>query len=115
MIGPPITWVHTSEFNLLVTSNPLEPTLDNNSEVHLTTYVDTWKIIHNRYSRPKMWRGITLIANICVNIVLLIMYAQFFGQHSIRKYLEGNIIVVTNEERKSIITAPGKIFIKHNM
>ena len=61
-----------------------------------------------------MWRSITLIANICVNIVLLITYAQFFGQHSIRKYLEGNIIVVTNEERKSIITAPGKIFIKYS-
>ena len=60
-----------------------------------------------------MRRGITLFANICVNIVLFIIYVQFFGQHSIRKYLDRNIIVVTNEERKSIITAPGKIFIKY--
>ena len=104
---------YTSEFNLLVTSNPLVPTLDNNSEVHLSTfmYVDTWKSIHNRYNRPKMRRSITFIANICVNIVLLITYVQFFGQHSVRKYLDRDIIVVTKEERKSIITAPGKIFI----
>ena len=102
---------YTSEFNLLVTSNPLVPTLDNNSEVHLSTYVDTWKSVHNWYNRPKMRRSITLIANICVNIVLLITYAQFFGQHSVRKYLDRDIIVVTKEDRKSIITAPGKIFI----
>ena len=46
---------YTSEFSLLVTSNPLVPTLDNNSEVYLSTYVDTWKSIHIIDTTAEKW------------------------------------------------------------
>ena len=56
-----------------------------------------------------MMRRSSLIVNIGVNFVLVIIYVQFFGQQSIRRYLNKDIIVVTHEERTATVKPPGKI------
>ena len=49
-----------------------------------------------------------LVANIVVNIILLIIYIYFFGQHSFNKYFEYGIIVVKYEEKSNNeISPPG--------
>ena len=48
-----------------------------------------------------------LVANIVVNIVLLTLYVFLFGKESVNKYLDEGIIVVTHEEKMSIIEPPG--------
>ena len=48
-----------------------------------------------------------LVANIVVNIVLLTLYVILFGKESVNKYLDEGIIVVTHEEKMSIIEPPG--------
>ena len=48
-----------------------------------------------------------LVANIVVNIVLLTLYIFFFGKESVNKYLDEGMIIVTHEEKTSIIEPPG--------
>ena len=49
-----------------------------------------------------------LVANIAVNIILLIIYIYFFGQHSLKKYLEHGIVVINYEEKSANqINPPG--------
>ena len=49
-----------------------------------------------------------LVANVAVNIILLIIYIYFFGQHSLRKYLEHGIVVINYEEKsENLISPPG--------
>ena len=49
-----------------------------------------------------------LVANVVVNIILLIIYIYFFGQHSFKKYFEHGIIVVKYEEKSTNeISPPG--------
>ena len=48
-----------------------------------------------------------LIANIVVNIVLLTLYVFLFGKESVNKYLDEGIIIVTHEEKMSVIKPPG--------
>ena len=51
-----------------------------------------------------------LVANVVVNIILLIVYIFFFGQHSFKKYFEYGIIVVKYEEKStSDISPPGML------
>ena len=47
-----------------------------------------------------------LVANIVVNMILLIIYIYFFGQHSFRKYFEQGIIVIDYEEKSTNKTSP---------
>ena len=44
---------------------------------------------------------------VVANIVLLIIYAYVFGQHSLRKYLEKGVVIVNLEEESSSIKPPG--------
>ena len=50
-----------------------------------------------------------IIFNIAINIFLLTLYAFFFGQDSIRKYMDKRIIIVTQEVIPSYINPPGEI------
>ena len=63
----------------------------------------------SRCHPSRMMMRSSLIANIGVNFVLVIIYVQFFGQQSIRRYLNKDIIVVTHEERTATVKPPGKI------
>ena len=45
---------------------------------------------------------------VVANIVLLIIYAYVFGQHSLRKYLEKGVVIVNLEEEYSSIKPPGE-------
>ena len=45
---------------------------------------------------------------VVANIVLLIIYAYVFGQHSLRKYLEKGVVIVNLEEESSSIKPPGE-------
>ena len=49
-----------------------------------------------------------LVANVAVNIILLIIYIYCFGQHSVSKYLSNGVIVVKYEEVSTNISPPGK-------
>ena len=55
-----------------------------------------------------------LVANIAVNIILLIIYIYCFGQHSVSKYLADGVIVVKYEEVSTNISPPGKSDIPMN-
>ena len=48
-----------------------------------------------------------LVGSIIVNIVLLAIYVYAFGQHSITKYLNKGVIIVTDEIQNSILP-PGR-------
>ena len=49
-----------------------------------------------------------VLSYVIVNLVLLIIYLYFFGQHSINKYLTKAVIITEMEERPSSIPPPGK-------
>ena len=49
-----------------------------------------------------------LVANIAVNIILLIIYIYCFGQHSVSKYLANGVIVIKYDEVSTNISPPGK-------
>ena len=51
-----------------------------------------------------MW---TKVGYLAVNIILLIIYAYFFGHKSIEKYLKNGVIIVKEEETSSL-PPPGK-------
>ena len=50
-----------------------------------------------------------VVTNILVNIVLFIIYAYYFGQQSIKKYIEKGVTIVEHTETPSVIPPPGKI------
>ena len=50
-----------------------------------------------------MWTKVSYVA---VNIVLLIIYAHYFGHKSIQKYLKNGVIIV-KEEENSVLPPPG--------
>lgn len=43
-----------------------------------------------------------------INIILLLIYLYFFGQMSIRRYLENAVFITEKEEYPVNITPPGK-------
>ena len=47
-------------------------------------------------------------ANVCVSVILLIIYIFIFGQQSINKYTKKGVIIVSDEEKTDSILAPGK-------
>ena len=53
----------------------------------------------------KMWAQ---AGNVVVSIALLIIYAYWFGQPSLQKYLDNGVIVIKWEERTSDIPPPCK-------
>ena len=46
-------------------------------------------------------------ANICVNVVLLIIYVYFFGHDSVSKYLDKAVITTSKDATSSSIIPPG--------
>ena len=48
-----------------------------------------------------------LFVKVGVNVVLLILYAYFFGQHSVRKYLKKGVTITKVDERQSQIKTQG--------
>ena len=50
-----------------------------------------------------------LFVKVGVNLVLLILYAYFFGQHSVEKYLKKGVTITKVDERQSQIKTPGYI------
>ena len=54
-----------------------------------------------------MWR------QIIINIVLIIIYGYFFGQHSIKRYAVKGVIIIEQEENNVLITPPGKLKLYH--
>ena len=51
-----------------------------------------------------MW---TKVGYLAVNIILLIIYAYFFGQKSIENFLKNGVIIVKDEENSGL-PPPGK-------
>lgn len=49
---------------------------------------------------------------VVANSFLLIIYAYFFGQHSLRKYLDKGVVIVKLEEESSSISPPGEFLRK---
>ena len=50
------------------------------------------------------------VFTVAINIFLLTLYAIFFGQDSIKKYMDKSIIIVTQEVTpSSSISPPGEI------
>ena len=45
--------------------------------------------------------------SVIVSVALLIIYVYFFGQNSIRKYVDNAVFVTTLEEKPKYITPPG--------
>ena len=52
-------------------------------------------------------RALVLI-HVAVNIGLVIIFVYFFGQNSVRKYLDNAVIVSKQEETATSIPPPGK-------
>ena len=46
--------------------------------------------------------------SVIVSVALLIIYVYFFGQNSIRKYVDNAVFVTTLEEKPKYINPPGK-------
>ena len=49
------------------------------------------------------------VANIVINIFLLVIYILLFGRPSIEKYLHKGVIILTHEKHPPTITPPGNI------
>ena len=50
---------------------------------------------------------VKFVANIGVNIVLVICFVCFFGQDSIKRYLDKGVIISEKIEKQASITPPG--------
>ena len=46
--------------------------------------------------------------NVVVSIALIIIYAYFFGQPSLQKFVDKGIIIIKKDQRRSNIPPPGK-------
>ena len=46
-------------------------------------------------------------AHLAVNVILIIIYACFFGQHSILKYADKGIIIIKKEVKDATVPQPG--------
>ena len=54
-----------------------------------------------------MIAGLKVVSYIAVSAGLFITYVYFFGHESFRKYLEGAIIIIEQEEKNVLIPQPG--------
>ena len=46
-------------------------------------------------------------AYVAVNVILVVIYAWYFGQHSILKYADKGIIIIKKEVRDATVPQPG--------
>ena len=52
-------------------------------------------------------KPVKIVSNIIVSLALLIIYVYFFGQNSIKRYLEQVVIIVEKEEKDVSVPQPG--------
>ena len=52
--------------------------------------------------------------NLIVSIALIIIYAYFFGQPSLQKFVNKGIIIIKKDERTSDIPPPGKRYYRYD-
>ena len=45
--------------------------------------------------------------HLAVNVILIIIYACYFGQHSILKYADKGIVIIKKEVKDATVTQPG--------
>ena len=48
-------------------------------------------------------------AHVAVNVILVIIYACFFGTYSVKKYVDKGTIIIKQEEKDSSIPQPGQL------
>ena len=48
-----------------------------------------------------------LKSNVVINIILIIIYVYFFGQHSLKRFLDKSVIITEHEEKQDTIDPPG--------
>ena len=46
-------------------------------------------------------------AHVAVNVILVIIYACYFGQHSILKYADKGIIIIKKDVKDATVPQPG--------
>ena len=46
-------------------------------------------------------------ARVAVNVILVIIYACYFGQHSILKYADKGVIIIKKEVKDAMVPQPG--------
>ena len=55
----------------------------------------------------KMTMTNKLKSNVVINIILIIIYVYFFGQHSLKRFLDKSVIITEHEEKQELIDPPG--------
>ena len=55
----------------------------------------------------KMTMTNKLKSNVVINIILIIIYVYFFGQHSLKRFLNKSVIITEHEEKQELIDPPG--------
>ena len=50
-------------------------------------------------------------SNVLINITLIIIYVYFFGQHSVKRFLDKSVIITEHEEKQESIDPPGTEFL----
>ena len=50
-------------------------------------------------------------SNVEINIILIIIYVYFFGQHSLKRFLDKSVIITEHEEKQESIDPPGTEFL----
>ena len=48
-------------------------------------------------------------SNVVINIILIIIYVYFFGQHSVKRFLDKSVIITEHEEKQQLIDPPGMV------
>ena len=48
---------------------------------------------------------------VVVNVLLLSVYVLFFGQQSIKKYVDKNVFITKHEENSLVRPGPGNVFL----
>ena len=56
----------------------------------------------------RLKRSIVVVGNVIGVFGLLASYVILFGNHSLRKFIERDVIVITHEESPTSIIPPGK-------
>ena len=54
-------------------------------------------------------KKIIIVCNLIVIISLVFSYIYLFGYHSLKKYLDNDVIIIKHEESPATITAPGLV------
>ena len=57
----------------------------------------------------KMTMTNKLKSNVVINIILIIIYVYFFGQHSVKRFLDKAVIITEHEEKQKLIDPPGMV------